>query len=124
MEQDEQMTLACSSGSFEEEDRSGRITPAIDHDTASINVKDRVKEISGKLNGLFEDYPEMKYMSLQTRDLQTEIEAAIEKYRDEARNMRNTLLYSLPDEKLLKCLSFVGKGRYGLVAPASKKLAL
>lgn len=119
------MTLACSSGSFEEEDRSGRITPAVNHDTtASINVKDRVKEISGKLNDLFEDYPEMKYMSLQTRDLQTEIEAAIEKYRDEARNMRNTLLYSLPDEKLLKCLSFVGKGHYGLVAPASKKLAL
>lgn len=106
---------------------------------STIDVSKRTKELSNKISLLFEEFPEVKYI-LDSDKLQEEsvLEAAVRKYKDmlamsgeEATKKRKVKLlprqksvpfYSLPHELFQKCLSYVGKGHYGLVGLVSKKL--
>ncbi|GFH55568.1 hypothetical protein CTEN210_12044 [Chaetoceros tenuissimus] len=85
----------------------------------------RVNKIATKLSGLLREFPEVKFI-IDFQNLQAITETAVVKYAEEreAKNYRNESLplYSLPDEVLSNCLSFVGKGYYGVVGLVSKKL--
>ncbi|GFH46248.1 hypothetical protein CTEN210_02722 [Chaetoceros tenuissimus] len=94
---------------------------------------ERVTKILNSLSSLLNEFPELKYI-IDFGNLQAITEAAVEKYAKdlEAKNRKDIILtnygqetsplYSLPDEVLSNCLSYVGKGHFGVVAPASKKL--
>ncbi|GFH50864.1 hypothetical protein CTEN210_07340 [Chaetoceros tenuissimus] len=100
------------------------------HDVlSSIDINKRATELSNKLLSLEEEFPEVKYIVRA----ETLLESAVKKAMQEASKKRkfesitnhkeeSGTLYSLPDEVLQNCLSYVGKGHYGLVALASKKL--
>ncbi|GFH46318.1 hypothetical protein CTEN210_02792 [Chaetoceros tenuissimus] len=101
---------------IEKDDATSTFTPIID-------VKKRAIELSTQLAALSKDFPEMRLM-FDFENLQ-KVETTVENYNAKVllnRRDESVSLYSLPDEILLKCLSFVGKGHYGLVALASKKL--
>ncbi|GFH55539.1 hypothetical protein CTEN210_12015 [Chaetoceros tenuissimus] len=106
------------------------------------NVVQRASKISSRLYDLYDEFPEMKYI-INYDNLQEIIEAAVVKKRTESSseeeansktkkkskaplllNKKDEIitLFSLPDEVLKNCLSFVGKGHYGSVALASEKL--
>ncbi|GFH55528.1 hypothetical protein CTEN210_12004 [Chaetoceros tenuissimus] len=85
-----------------------------------INLQQRADELSCKLRIFYQENPEMKYV-MQCEKLQANMKSAVEKYRCEFKNERESPLYSLPDEVLRRCLSYVGEDQFGLVAPASKK---
>ena len=91
------------------------------------------KRILNKLSALLKEFPELKFV-IDFEHLQEHVEAAVVKYAEEqeAKKHKDLLhmnygqetspLYSLPDEVFNKCLSFVGKGYYGVVGLTSKKL--
>lgn len=79
----------------------------------------RAKILSGKIHSLYNEFPEMKYI-LDFENLKVNVETAVEKYAAEVEESKNTI--ALPDELVRKCIAFLGKGHYGSVALASKKL--
>ena len=101
---------------IEKDDATSTSTPTID-------VKKRAIELSTQLAVLSKDFPEMSFM-FDFENLQ-KVETVVENYNAQIllnRRDESVSLYSLPNEILLKCLSFLGKGHYALVALASKKL--
>ncbi|GFH55563.1 hypothetical protein CTEN210_12039 [Chaetoceros tenuissimus] len=100
---------------------------------ASASTILRANKISTKLSILLKEFPELKFI-LDFENLQAITEAAVVKYAEEkeAKKRKDLLqmnygqetppLYSVPDEVLSNCLSYVGKGHYGLVGLVSKKL--
>ncbi|GFH46249.1 hypothetical protein CTEN210_02723 [Chaetoceros tenuissimus] len=98
--------------------------------TASASNVHRAKNISNKLSALLEEFPEIKFI-VDFENLQASVETAVAKYQEEEKhearilmnyNKESVPLLSLPDEVLSSCISYVGKGQYGAVALASKKL--
>ncbi|GFH59795.1 hypothetical protein CTEN210_16271 [Chaetoceros tenuissimus] len=106
---------------------------------SSIDINQRAKELSNKLLSLDKEFPEVKYIASS----ESLLESAVKTHRDamqakekevtkEAKKRKaqsipngreeSMSLFSLPDEVLQNCLSYVGRGYYGLVALASKKL--
>ena len=100
---------------------------------ASASNALRANEISNKLSALLKEFPEMRFI-IDFEILQANVETAVVMYEEEKEAKKHETqllmnygektvpLYSLPDEVLSKCLSFVGKGHYGLVGLVSKKL--
>lgn len=98
-------------------------------ESASIDVNKRTKDlVSKKLFSLHNEFPEVKYIARSTKFLKhavkmnrdTMIENVEEKEIHEEEE--SAPLYSLPDELVSNCLSFLGEGHYGLVGLVSKKL--
>lgn len=96
------------------------------------DTKKRAKELSDKLSSLCNEFPETKFI-IEYEKVQSQVGTAVEKYKDllmtqveaekaKKRKNESVPLYSLPDEVLSKCLSYVGKGHFGLVGLTSKKL--
>ncbi|GFH55527.1 hypothetical protein CTEN210_12003 [Chaetoceros tenuissimus] len=106
---------------------------------ASIDVRKRAKKLSKKLSSLYKKFPEMEFI-LASEKLQADVvKTAVQQYKDtmlqevqlveanEAKKRKvekeeSVPLYSLPDEVLQNCISFVGKGHYGVLGLVSKKL--
>lgn len=104
-----------------------------------FDVNERTEALSTKLLSLYDEFPEMNFI-VNSQKMQTHVATAVKKYKDaiikhaeseakkrEAqalvyREEETVPLYSLPDEVLQNCLSYVGKGYFGIVALASKKL--
>ncbi|GFH46250.1 hypothetical protein CTEN210_02724 [Chaetoceros tenuissimus] len=111
--------------------KRARTEKACIRDSSSGNS--RVKEILNSLSSLLNEFPELKFI-VDFKNLQGSVETAVVKYEEEEEEEKHTAqvlmnygqetspLYSLPDEVLSNCLSFVGKGHYGVVALTSKKL--
>lgn len=95
---------------------------------AYIDVNKRTKDLSKKLFSLHNEFPEVKYIARSKKFLKhavkmnrdTMIENVEEKEIHEEEE--SAPLYSLPDELVTNCLSFLGEGLYGSVGLVSKKL--
>ncbi|GFH61276.1 hypothetical protein CTEN210_17752 [Chaetoceros tenuissimus] len=93
----------------------------------------RANKIFSKLSTLLKEFPELKFI-LEFENLQAQLETAVVEYVEEKEtkkyeaqllmnyNKEAVPLHSLPDEVLKNCLSYVGKGHYGVVGLVSKKL--
>ena len=103
------------------------------HNSGNSHDDERVKEIINRLSSLLKEFPELKFV-IDFEHLQEHVETAVVMYVEEKETKKHEAqlllnyrqetspLYSLPDEVLSKCLSFVGKGHYGVVGLTSKKL--
>ncbi|GFH55569.1 hypothetical protein CTEN210_12045 [Chaetoceros tenuissimus] len=92
----------------------------------------RANKISNKLSVLLKEFPELKFI-IDFEHLQANVETAILKYVEEKEakkheaqllmnyNKDSIPVYSLPDEVLSNCLSYVAKGHYGSIGLVSKK---
>ena len=93
----------------------------------------RANKMFSKLSALLKEFPEIKFI-IEFENLQAHLETAVVEYIQEKEtkkyeaqllmnyNKEAVPLHSLPDEVLKNCLSFVGKGHYGVVGLVSKKL--
>ena len=100
---------------------------------ASASAILRAKTLSNRLSALLKEFPELKFI-FDFENLQEHLETAVVKYVEEKEEKKHNAqifmnyeqdsvpLYSLPDEVLQNCLSYVGKGHYGVVGLVSKKL--
>lgn len=92
-----------------------------------FNAKKRVQELSSSIHDLIKKYPEARYI-FDLEELPSKIETAVEMYKEDVDavgrrrvNEVNTPIYTLPNELLRKCVSYVGKGNYGIVSLVSTK---
>lgn len=92
-----------------------------------FNAKKRVQELSSSIHDLIKKYPEAKYI-FDLEELPSKIETAVEMYKEDVDavgrrrlNEVNTPIYTLPNELLRKCISYVGEGNYGIVSLVSTK---
>ncbi|GFH55530.1 hypothetical protein CTEN210_12006 [Chaetoceros tenuissimus] len=95
---------------------------------APSNVQERADKLSQKIHAFYKENPEMKYI-MQCEKLQANVKDAVEQYRHAVEaeanvqlNAKKSPLYSLPDEVLRRCMSYVGGKNHCLVAQVSKKL--
>ncbi|GFH55529.1 hypothetical protein CTEN210_12005 [Chaetoceros tenuissimus] len=114
---------------------------------ASFDVNKRATDLANKISSFYNQNPEMKYI-IDSQQLQAGVEVAVKKYKqdiilhakaeeakqrieEEKKRRAQALMYqeeetvplhSLPDEVLQNCLSYVGKGHFGVVGLVSKKL--
>ncbi|GFH55534.1 predicted protein [Chaetoceros tenuissimus] len=96
---------------------------------ATYDLNKRADELSSEISVLYNKFPEMNLI-MDSKTLLAHVVTAVEEAEAEVTreakkcyHEEETVPYnSLPDEVLQNCLSYVGKGHYGLVGLASKKL--